>query len=103
MITNQPGFWDVVRQPNIHIHRKGITGITRKIGENGVWGGNSRVQIVLDDGTQVPEVELLVIATGWKTSFPFTFDPPELQAKLGLPYKRNLHDTSPTRSTGGNR
>lgn len=53
------------------------------------------MQIVLDDGTQVPEVELLVMATGWKTSFPFTFDPPELQAKLGLPYKRNLHDTSP--------
>lgn len=44
------------------------------------------MQLHFDDGTSVSDVELLVMATGWKSSFPFTFDPPELSAKLGLPY-----------------
>lgn len=50
------------------------------------------MRIQLGDGIQTLEVELLTMATGWKISFPFTFNPPDLLAKLGLPYKHGIRD-----------
>lgn len=52
--------------------------------------------VQLGDGTYVSEIELLIMATGWKTSLPFTFNPPELSMKLGLPYKHRIRDETPS-------
>lgn len=52
--------------------------------------------IQLGDGTHVSEIELLIMATGWKTSLPFTFNPTELSMKLGLPYKHKIRDETPS-------
>lgn len=43
--------------------------------------------IDLSDGTNIPAVDLLVHATGWKFAVPISFDPPALGAHLGLPYQ----------------
>lgn len=55
--------------------------------------------IQLGDGTHVSEIGLLIMATGWKTSLPFTFNPPELSAKLGLPYEHRIRDEKPSSET----
>lgn len=50
------------------------------------------MRVQLDDGTHISEIELLIMATGWKTSFPSAFNPPALPAKLGLPYEHSTQD-----------
>lgn len=96
LITNQPGFWDIIRQPNIHIHRTGIRSILRSPEQNSLGSKDSGIQIQLDNETHVSEIELLILATGWKKSLPFKFNPPELPEKLGLPYEHSIRDEDPS-------
>ncbi|CAI7654734.1 unnamed protein product [Penicillium pancosmium] len=77
-ITNQPGFWDAVRAPNVHIHRSAIDTVS------GNFSSKEGIIIVLNDGTSLPLVDLLIQATGWKPTVPIEFNPPSLALQLGL-------------------
>ncbi|GAD93458.1 hypothetical protein ACLA_062960 [Paecilomyces variotii No. 5] len=85
-IANQRGFWDAVRAPNVHIHRSAIESVS------GDASSHDGVIITLADGTNIPQTDLLIQATGWKPSVPIEFTPPSLVLQLGLscPVPRNI-------------
>ncbi|KAL5338388.1 hypothetical protein BJX70DRAFT_408675 [Aspergillus crustosus] len=77
-IANHPELWETIRGPNVHIYRSCIDHISTE---------SPDPSIDLTDGTNIPSVDLIVHATGWKLFTPTQFDPPELCAQLGLPCK----------------
>ncbi|KAL4951023.1 hypothetical protein BDW69DRAFT_196798 [Aspergillus filifer] len=75
-IANHSDLWETIRSPNVHIHRSSIAHISSE---------SENVSLRLVNGTNI-EVDLIVHATGWKSSCPISFDPPELFDQLGLPF-----------------
>ncbi|KKK23537.1 hypothetical protein ARAM_003918 [Aspergillus rambellii] len=75
-IANHANLWQTIQGPNVHIYRSSIVRIS---------GPPSDPTVDLGDGTQIPSVDLIVHATGWKPFVPIQFDPPSLCMDLGLP------------------
>ncbi|KAL4793162.1 hypothetical protein BDV19DRAFT_380292 [Aspergillus venezuelensis] len=75
-IANHSDLWETIRSPNVHIHRSSIAHISSE---------SENARLKLANGTRI-EVDLVLHATGWKSSCPIPFEPPELFDQLGLPF-----------------
>ncbi|KAJ5683562.1 hypothetical protein N7462_006727 [Penicillium macrosclerotiorum] len=82
-IANQPDLWETVKSPHVNIYRSVITSISEHSVEDGAELGDG-VMIHLEDGVCIPNVDLVVHATGYKPVIPITFCPPKLRLELGL-------------------
>ncbi|KAL5355503.1 hypothetical protein BJX96DRAFT_170735 [Aspergillus floccosus] len=75
-IANHANFWETIRAPNVHVHRSRVVAVS---------GDESFVTVHLGNGLQIPDMGLVIHATGWKPVVPVLWEPPELSAALGLP------------------
>ncbi|KAL4880763.1 hypothetical protein BJY04DRAFT_218920 [Aspergillus karnatakaensis] len=80
-IANQRHLWEAIRGPNVHIHRSAIDTVS---GTNSTTPSTADVIIRLADGSTLPPTQLLIQATGFKTTVPVIFDPPSLALRLGI-------------------
>ena len=85
-IANHADFWDILRAPNVHVHRSSITAVSEM---------PAHATIHLSNGCQIQSVDLAVHATGWKPIVPVRFEPAGLGVSLGLPCQipSNLKET----------
>ncbi|KAJ5895002.1 hypothetical protein N7495_006693 [Penicillium taxi] len=88
-IANQLDLWKVIRSSHVKVYRSSITAI---------FDGEALFDcatVSLSDGTVIPDVDLVVHATGYKPVVPINFEPPSFRLTLGLLslVNKSSHDT----------
>ncbi|KAJ5618338.1 hypothetical protein N7528_006981 [Penicillium herquei] len=82
-IANQPDLWEVIKSPNVKIHRSTIHNIadTKNESESSDETGCS---VFMSNGETLENMDLIVYATGYKPIVPIQFQPAALRLNLGL-------------------